>query len=207
MRSITIGQAALFAAIAMVLTSAFHLIDNAGVFETWILLGGAIPSLVWAGFFFVVYREPVGLTPVAARTAAWITIVFAILLETAIAYVLAQQSAAFWTPFGSVISLSGWLRRIGWTVFLIAFALVPDHRRTGTVALLLAIVSAPPLLSTAFDLFNSGIGILFGDIPPQAFWRALITPAIRTVYWSSQVLFLWTVWRNSASQPSAITIR
>jgi hypothetical protein len=201
MRSITIGQAALFAAIAMVLTSAFHLIDNAGVFETWIVLGGAIPYLIWAGFFFAVYREH------GIRTAAWITIVFAILLETVIAYVLAQQSAAFWSPFGSVISLSGWLRRIGWTIFLIAFALAPDHRRTGTVALLLAIVSAPSMLSTAFDFFNSCIGILFGDIPPQAFWRALITPAIRTVYWSSQVLFLWVVWRNSASQPVAITVR
>jgi len=197
----TIRQAALFAAIAMVLTSAFHLIDNAGAFEPWILLGGAIPYAVWAGFFFAVYREH------SVRTLAWITIVFAILLETAIAYLLAQQSAAFWTPFGSVINWSGWLRRVGWTVFLIAFALVRGHRRTGTGALLLAVVSSPPLLSTAFDLFNSGIGILFGDITAQAFWRALITPAIRTVYWSSQVLFLWIVWRNSASQPSAITIR
>ncbi|MCU1274186.1 MAG: hypothetical protein JWO48_1617, partial [Bryobacterales bacterium] len=144
---------------------------------------------------------------VSPRAAAWITIVFAILLETAIAYMLAQQSSAFWTPFGSVISLSGWLRRIGWSIFLVAFALAPDHRRTAQVALALAIISAPSMLGTAFDLFNSGIGILLGDIPPQAFWRALITPAIRTVYWSSQVLFLWTVWRNSASQPVAITVR
>ena len=201
MRSITIRQAALFAAIAMVLTSAFHWIDNAGVFETSILLGGAIPYLVWAGFFFAIYRER------KVRTAAWITIVFAILLETTVAYLLAQQSAAFWTPFGSVINWSGWLRRVGWTVFLIAFALIPDHRRTGTVALLLAIVSAPSLLSAAFEVFNSCIGILFGDIPLQAFWRALITPAIRTVYWSSQVLFFWVVWRNSTSQPAAVTVR
>jgi hypothetical protein len=201
MRSITIRQAALFAAIAMVLTSGFHLIDNAGVFEPWILLGGAIPYVVWAGFFFAVYREQ------RVRAAAWITIVFAILLETVIVYLLAQQSSAFWTPFGSVIAWSGWLRRSGWTIFLIAFALVPDHRRTGTVALLLAIVSAPSMLSAAFEVFNSCIGILFGEIPPQAFWRALITPAIRTVYWSSQVLFLWVVWRNSASQPAAVTVR
>jgi hypothetical protein len=199
--SFTIGQAALFAAIAMVLTSAFHLIDNARVFAPAILLGGAIPNLVWAGFFFAVRRGR------KIRTAAWITIVFGILLETAIAYMLAQQSAAFWTPFGSVISWSGWLRRIGWTIFLLAFALAPDHRRTGTTALLLAIASAPSMLSTAFEVFNSCIGILFGDIPAQAFWRALITPAIRTVYWSSQVLFLWVVWRNSASQPVATTIR
>jgi len=201
MRSITIRQAALFASIAMVLTSAFHLIDNAGVFETAILLGGAIPYLVWAGFFFAIYREQ------SVRTAAWITIVFAILLETTIAYMLAQQSAAFWTPFGSVIGWSGWLRRIGWTIFLIAFALVPDHRRTGTVALMLAIVSAPSLFNTAFGVFNSCIGILLGELSPQAIWRALITPAIRTVYWSSQVLFLWVVWRKSASQPAAVTVR
>lgn len=201
MRSITVGQAALFAAVAMVLLAAFHLADNAGVLETWILIAGAIPSLVWAGFFFVVYREH------RARTAAWITIVFAILLETAIAYMLAQQSAAYWTPFGSVLSLSGWLRRIGWTIFLMMFALAPDQPRTGKVALVLAIFSAPTMLGTAFDVFNSCIGILFSEIPPPAFWRALITPAIRTVYWSSQVLFLWTLWRNSASQPSAVTVR
>jgi len=65
--SITIRQAALFASIAMVLTGAFHLIDNAGVFETSILLGGAIPYVVWAGFFFCVYREQ------KVRIAAWIT--------------------------------------------------------------------------------------------------------------------------------------
>ena len=201
MRSITIRQAALFAAIAMVLTGAFHLIDNVGIFETSILLGGAIPYLVWAGFYFSVYREQ------NVRTAAWITIVFAILLETAIAYLLAQQSAAFWTPFGSVIGWSGWLRRIGWTIFLIAFALVPNHRRTGTVALVLAIVSAPSLFNTAFGVFNSCVEILLGELPRQAIWRALITPAIRTMYWSSQVLFLWVVWRNSASQPVAVTVR
>jgi hypothetical protein len=34
------------------------------------------------------------------------------------------------------------------------------------------------------------------DIPRQALWRALITPAIRTVYWLSQILFLWTVYGN-----------
>ena len=201
MRSITIRQAALYAAIAMVLIGVFHLIDNAGVIETSIWLGGAIPSVVWAGFFFSVYRER------KVRIAACITIVFAILLETAIAYVLAQQSSALWTPFGSVISWSGWLRRIGWIIFLIAFALFPNHRRTGTVALMLAIIAAPSLFNTAFGVFNSCIGILLGELPPQAIWRALITPAIRTVYWSSQVLFLWVVWRNSASQPVASTIR
>src|SRR5438046_447536 len=164
MRSITIHQAALFAAIAMVLTGAFHVIDNAGVFETSILLSGAIPYLVWAGFYFAVYREQ------RVRAAAWITIVFAILLETAIVYMLAQQSSAFWTPFGSVIGWSGWLRRIGWTIFLIAFALAPDHRRTGTVALLLAIASAPPLFNTAFGVFNSCVEILLGELPRQAIW-------------------------------------
>jgi len=199
--SFTIRQAALFAAIAMVLTSAFHLIDNFRIFDTWIWVGGAIPYLIWAGFFFAVYREQ------RVRTAAWITIVFAILLETVIAYVLAQQSSAFWTPFGSVITWSGWLHRIGWIVFLIALALAPDHRRTGTVALLLAIVSAPSMFNTAFGVFNSCIEIFLGELPPQAIWRALITPAIRTAYWSSQILFLWVVWRKSASQPAAVTVR
>ena len=201
MRSITVRQAAGFAALAMVLLAAFFLIDNAGVFESWILIGGAFPSLVWAGFFFAVYREN------RVRTAAWITLVFAILLEIALAYALAERGSAIWTPFGSILTWSGWLARIGWVIFVFAFAWAPGHRRTGTVALLLAIVAAPPLLSTAFNIFNSAIGMLFGDIPPQAIWRAVITPAIRTLCWSSQILFLWTVWRKCASQPSAITIR
>jgi hypothetical protein len=63
------------------------------------------------------------------------------------------------------------------------------------------------MVSAAYDLFNGCIGILLSDVPPQAFWRALITPAIRMIYWSSQVLFLWTLWRNSASQSSAIAVQ
>jgi hypothetical protein len=202
MRLITIGQAALFAAIAMVLLTAFYLIDNAGNFETSILILGAIPSLVWAGFFFSVYRQPS-----SARAAAWATLVFAILLEVVLAYVRGGRSIAYWTPFGSLSDLSGWLLRIGWMIFLILFALAPNHARIGQIALLLAILSAPSALTAAFNFFNSGIGILFGDIPPQAFWRAAITPAIRTAYWSSQILFLWIVWRNSASQPRTVTVR
>jgi hypothetical protein len=31
-------------------------------------------------------------------------------------------------------------------------------------------------------------------MPRQAVWRALITPVIRTIYWLSQILFLWSVW-------------
>jgi hypothetical protein len=41
-----------------------------------------------------------------------------------------------------------------------------------------------------------------GDIPSQAYWRALITPGIQTIYWLSQILFLWTIWRNPLDEKS-----
>ena len=203
MRSIPVRQAALFAALAMVLLAAFHLADNAALDKTRLVWWGAvIPSVIWAFFFASVYRSPA-----LVKTAAWITVVFAVLLDGLVAYLRFQESVSYWTPFGSAPSLSGWLFRLGWAVFLISFALAPDHARTGKVALLLAIISALPLWSAGFRFFNSSIAFLLGDIPPQAIWRALITPAIRAIYWSSQILFLWIVWRKSAPQPAAITIR
>ena len=137
------------------------------------------------------------------RTVAWITLVFAVLLEAVVVYIRFQQSVSYWTPFGNALSLSGWLLRLGWAVFLISFALAPDRKRTRQIALVLAIVSVPSALSTAFDAWNSGIGFLFDDIPREAFWRVLITPAIRTIYWLSQILFLWTAWGNPEARESA----
>ena len=201
MRSITLEQAALFAALAMVLLTGFSLIDNAALLNdspALVLLGSAVPSIVWAGFFFVVYKS-VCQRPAAARIVAWITLVFAVFLEAVVAYIRFQQSVGYWTPFGNAFSISGWLLRIGWTVFLISFALSRQHApdsRTRKIALVLAIVSAPSALSTTFDAWNSWIGFLFDDIPKEAFWRVLITPAIRTIYWLSQILFLWTAWGN-----------
>ena len=116
-----------------------------------------------------------------------------------------QSSVNYWTPFGNALSLSGWLLRLGWAVFLISFALAPEHapdKRTRRVALVLAIISAPLALSTAYDAWNQWIELLLGDIPVQAFWRVLITPAIRTIYWLSQIFFLWTTWGNSETSRS-----
>ena len=203
MRSITLAQAALFAAIAMVLLTGYQLIDNAAILETspvLVVLGSTVPSMVWAGFFFAVYRSPS-----SARAAAWITLVFAVFLEAVVVYIRFQQAVNYWTPFGNELSLLGWLLRLGWAVFLIAFALAREHApdsRTRKIALVLAIISAPSALSTAFDAWNSWIGFLIDDIPRQAFWRVLITPAIRTIYWLSQILFLWTTWGNPESAGS-----
>jgi hypothetical protein len=195
--SITLAQAALFAALAMVLLTGFHLADNFALTANaplLVLLGTAVPCVVWAGFFLAVYRSPS-----AARIAAWITLVFAVLLEALVACLRFQQSVSYWTPFGNAFSLSGWLLRVGWAVFLIAFALTPDRapdKRTRQVALVLAIFSASSALGAAFDAWSGWIGFFLDDIPRQAYWRALITPVIRTVYWVSQILFLWTVWGN-----------
>jgi len=198
MRSITVAQAALVAAVGLLLLTGHQLIDNATLFETSPLLivgGSTVPNLVWAGFFFVLYRDPA-----SSKSAAWITLVFAVLLEALIAYIRFQQLVSYWTPLGSALSLSGWLLRLGWAVFLISFALDPSHApnnlRTRRIALVLAIISAPSALSGAYDAFNNGIGFIFDDIPRQAFWRVLITPVIRTIYWLSQILFLWTCWGN-----------
>ena len=199
MRSITLAQAALFAALAMVLLTGYYLVDNFALIgnapalvSLLIVLGSVVPSVVWAGFFFVVYRRPS-----SARAAAWITLVFAVLLEALVVYIRFQQSVNYWTPFGNALSLSGWLLRLGWAVFL-------DFLRPGSRSSRVRAASRwcwrssrrRPPLSTAFDAWNSWIGFLFDDIPKEAFWRVLITPAIRTIYWLSQILFLWTVWGN-----------
>ena len=204
MRSITLAQAALFAAIAMVLLTGYQLADNAALLETspvLVVLGSTVPGIVWAGFFFAVYRGPS-----SARTAAWIALFFAVILESVVVYVRFQQAVNYWTPFGNALSLTGWLLRLGWAVFLISFALAPEHvpdSRTRKIALVLAIVSAPSALSTAFDTWNSWIGFLFDGFPREAFWRVWITPAIRTIYWLSQILFLWTAWGNPVTREPA----
>ena len=200
LRSITLAQAALFAALAMVLLTSYQLADNwwlLGTSPGLVLLGSTVPGLVWAAFFFSLYRSAG-----SASAAAWITLVFGVILEAVVAYIRFQQSVSYWTPFGNARSLSGWLLRLGWTVFLIAFALNKDHPLTRRVALFLAIVSAPSALSTAYDAWNDWIGLLLDDIPRQAFRRVLITPAIRTIYWLSQILFLSTVWGNPEAKRS-----
>ncbi|MCU1335142.1 MAG: hypothetical protein JWO19_723 [Bryobacterales bacterium] len=200
MSSITLAQAALFASLAMVLLAGFYLVDSAALLASapvLVFLGSVVPTLVWAGFFFVVYRSPA-----SARTVTWLALVFAVLLEAVVVCIRMQQSVNYWTPFGNALSLPGWLLRIGWTVFLIAFAIAPTHLRTRQIALVLAIISAPSAVSSAYDAWNNSIGFLLNDIPTEALWRALITPAIRTIYWISQILFLWTVWRNSETARS-----
>ncbi len=200
MRSITLEQSALFAALAMVLLTGFSLIDNAALLAdapALVLLGSAIPYAVWAVFFFSVYRRSSH-----APSVTWFTLVFAVILESVVACIRYQQSVNYWSPFGNALSLSGWLLRIGWTVFLISFALAPHHSRTRQIALVVAIIAAPSALSTAYGAFNNGIGFLFDDLPRQALYRALITPVIRTVYWVSQILSLWTVWGNPESRNS-----
>lgn len=196
MRSITVGQAALLAAIALTLLALFDLADNAVLLDDsplLVVLGSSVPSLVWAGFFFSVYRSLS-----AARFAAWITLVCAVLLESVVTYIRFQQVVSYWTPFGSALSRYGWVLRLGWTIFLIAFAVAPTRSRTGRVALALAIISAPLALSAAYDFWNAGVGMLLSGIPSQSLWRVLITPGVRALYWMTQVLFLWIFWRDHA---------
>ena len=205
MRSITLVQAALFAALAMLLLTGYYLVDNFALIKNapaLVLLGSAVPSIVWAGFFFVVHMNAYR-SPSSVRTVVWITLVFAVILEAVVACIRYQQSVSYWTPFGNALSLSGWLLRIGWTVLLISFALAPDKPRTRKIALVVAILCAPFALSTALDAWNSWIGFLFDDIPKEAFWRVLMTPAIRIIYWLSQILFLWTAWGNPQRQDPA----
>ncbi len=56
MGSITLAQAALFAALVMVLLTGYYLVDNAALLNeapALVLLGSVVPSIVWAGFFWV----------------------------------------------------------------------------------------------------------------------------------------------------------
>jgi len=191
-RSVTLAQAALFAAAAMALLAGFSLADNFALLHSapaLVLMGSIVPSVIWAGFFFAVYRGPS-----SARAAAWITLVFAVLLEAVVVCIRFQRSVNYWTPFGNALSLSGWLLRLAWAAFLISLALAPDRPWRRRSALLLAILSAPSALSAAYDTFNNAIGFLFDNLPAEALWRALITPGIRSIYWLSQIAFLWTAW-------------
>ena len=176
----------------MLLLTGYYLVDDFALIRSapaLVLLGSVVPSVVWAGFFFVIYRGPSSI-----RFVSCITLVFAVLLEAVVACIRFQLSVSYWTPFGNALSWSGWLLRLGWTVFLISFALAPEHLRTRRAALVLAILSAPSALAAALDAWNNWTGFLFDDIPKEAFWRVLITTAIRIIYWLSQILFLWTAW-------------
>ena len=73
----------------MVLLTGYQLIDNFALMRdtpALVLLGSTVPSIVWAGFFFAVYRSPS-----SARAAAWITLVFAVLLEAVVVYIRFQR--------------------------------------------------------------------------------------------------------------------
>jgi len=203
MSPITREQAALLAAIAMVLLTGHSLFDNFVLLRespALVAWGSVVPSFVWAIFFFAVYRNTS-----AAKTIAWIALV-ALFIEAAAAYLRYQQSVSYWTPFGNALSLQGWLLRLSWAAFLIAFALAPDHKRTRKIALVVAIVCAPSALSTTFDSWNSWIGLIIDGAPKEAFWRVVITPAVRTIYWLSQILFLWSTWGNPEPRDPADVI-
>lgn len=175
----------------------------------FVVLGTIVPSLIWAGFFVVVYRERTGVPGTLSLTAmTWITVFLGIGLQIVFALVPLELATIFRTPLGFIRQIDSWLLRLGWLVFLVLFARIPSHPWTRRTALLLAILSAPSGLSTAYDAFNNGIGFLFDEMPRQALWRALITPVIRTIYWLSQILFLWTAWgqplrRDPLDSPSA----
>jgi hypothetical protein len=59
------------------------------------------------------------------------------------------------------------------------------------------ILSAPSALEEAYNGTWNNRGMLFwNDYPLEALWRVVTIPAIRIFYVLSQILFLWTIWRN-----------
>lgn len=215
--SVTLPQAALLAAIGEILLTLYYLVELVPGFSgstpvsnlASVVLGTIVPSLIWAGFFFVLYRERTGASgALSFRAATWITLFLGIGLQVVFALIPLELATIFLTPLGFIRRIDSWLLRLGWAVFLVMFLRTPSHSSTRRMALLLAILLVPSGLSTAYDAFNKGIGFLFDDIPRQAFWRVLITPAIRTIYYLSQILFLWTAWgeplrRDPLDVPSA----
>jgi hypothetical protein len=210
----TLAQAALLAAIGEALLALYYTITLIPSIRSDVtisslmplVLGAIVPSLIWAGFFIVLFRERTGLvSPISFRTVTWITLILGIGLEVVFVAIPFEMATISITPLGIIRRIVGWLLRLGWAAFLISFALSPDpapDKRTRRIALVLAIISAPSVLSTAYAVFNNSIAFLFDDIPRQAFWRALITPVIRTIYWLSQILFLWRAWGNPQRAPS-----
>ena len=188
----------------MMLLAGFYLADNFAELQgslALVLSRSVVPCVIWAGFFFTMYRSPP-----SASASAWITVLSVVLLEAVVLYLSFQQAVSYRTPFGSAYSLSDWLLRLGWAVFMMAFALNKDHPRTRQIALVLAILFAPSAIISAYNAFNNLIGFVVGDIPIQAYWRALITPAVRTIYLLSQILFLWTLSRNPQRRDSIETL-
>ena len=203
--SLTVGQAALLAAIGEALLTLDYAIALMPVFSGHtplsnlapVILGAIVPSLVWSAFFFILYRERNGLAvTLSVRAATWITLFLGIGLQVVFVLIPAEMATLFLTPLGIIRRIDSWFLRLGWVCFLVLFARMPAEQWTRRMALLLAILSAPYALSTAYDTFNNGIGFLFEDMPRQALWRALVTPMVRTIYWLSQVMFLWTAWRE-----------
>jgi hypothetical protein len=204
LESVTIAQAALLAAIGEALLNLYYV---ATVFPIVgaplsnylsIVLGGMVPSIVWAAFFLVVHRDRNGrANPVSVRTVAWITLVFGIGFQTAFIYIPFELSVLSWTPLAWFHRVAGWLILVGWVFLLLNLTWTPDRPWTRRVAMAMLILSAPSALEEAYNGTWNNRGMLFwNDYPLEALWRVVTIPAIRIFYVLSQILFLWTIWRN-----------
>jgi hypothetical protein len=189
LESVTVAQAALLAAIGEVLLTVYY----AGALTFLpVALTTVAPGVVWAAYFFVLYRDRRGLRGgVSLRTATWITLTLGLGLQ-AFATVMTG-----WTLPGDVRGFVSWLLSMGWAMLLLGLAFAPDRPWTRRVALAMLILSAPSAVEEAYNGTWNNRGMLFwNDYPLEAFWRVIVIPAIRIFYALSQILFLWTLSRN-----------
>jgi hypothetical protein len=102
-----------------------------------------------------------------------------------------------WTPLAWFHRVAGWLILVGWVFLLLNLTWTPDRPWTRRVAMAMLILSAPSALEEAYNGTWNNRGMLFwNDYPLEALWRVVTIPAIRIFYVLSQILFLWTIWRN-----------
>jgi hypothetical protein len=208
LESVTIAQAALLASIGEALLTLYYgdtllRVVNAPLSNYLpVVLGAIVPSIVWAGYFFILSRERGGLASrVSLRTATWIVLVFGLALQVAVVTIPGEMSMLSWTPLGYFHRVVSWLLRLGWVLLLVALVSAPDGPRTRRLALAMLILSAPSAIEEAYNGTWNNRGMPFwNDYPIEALWRVVMIPAIRIFYSLSQILFLWTTWGNPASR-------
>jgi hypothetical protein len=210
LKSATVGQAALLAAIATILEIVEQTIDAAlplrlnteFPLDSILLLvfGFYVPLLAWLAFFGTIYRERTGRAgPFSSRAAAWIALALGIVLPLFYAEIPAELRMLYVTPLGEARRVLLWAAQSTWVVFLCVYALNPNDPRIPKIAQGLALVTGLEFMDVIYGVaFYTHFEIWWNYHWARTFWHA-VTIAIRILASGSHLLFAWTVWRSQSS--------
>jgi hypothetical protein len=205
---VTIGRAALLAAIATIFEILEQTIDVAVPLRIstefpldsilLVLFGFFVPAFAWFAFFWTIYRERTGATaPLSSRTAAWIALALGVVLP--LLYVRIPQVFHFIsvTPYGEASLLLSFATQAVWVVFLSLYALNPDNPRIPKIAQGLAALTGLAFVNVIYRVaFYTHFETWWNYHWAQTFWQT-VTIAIRIFASASQLLFAWVVWRKT----------